>query len=231
MPGSHVPAESPAGKAALATVVSYLAETDSLDGAPFDAVIGFGMFDLALPRFCGNLYVQGVARLVIFTGGIGAGTGNLGGPEADVWRQALVGSHPGIADAAVITENQSTNTGENVAFTTRLLERHHPQHAFGAGLRRVLIVASPTRLRRVWLTFRRHHPDVRVARCLPEWRVDADRALYAAQGIDYVGHVLGESDRLERYAEAGWIVPEPVPSAVQQARALLIRGRAPVGPR
>ena len=231
MPAFHEPAQSPTGRAARGTAVSWLAEIDGLDGAPFDAVIGFGMFDLALPRFCGDLHVQGVARLVIFTGGIGAGTGNLGGPEADAWRAALVRSHPGIADAAVITENQSTNTGENVAFTARLLDRHHPEHAFGAGLRRVLIVASPTRLRRVWLTFRRQHPEVQVARCLPEWRLDDDRALYAAQGIDYVGHVLGELDRLERYAEAGWIVPEPIPPAVERARAVLIRGRAPVGPR
>jgi hypothetical protein len=227
MPSFRTPSDSLATDAALHAVVSYLAQTDAREAATCDAVVGFGMFDLALPRFCGDLYVRGDARLVVFTGGIGAGTGDLGGPEADVWRAELRRSHPEIPDAAVITESRSTNTGENVAFTARLLAADHPDRAFGRGLRRVLVVASPTRLRRVWLTMRRQQPDVQVVRCLPPWRIDVDRALYTAQGIDYLAHVLGELDRLERYAERDWIVSDPIPASVARARGLLEGYRLP----
>jgi hypothetical protein len=71
---------------AVRTAFVYLSEVDVLDAEPYDAVIGFGMFDLTLPRFCGDLYTRGRARRIVFTGGIGAGTGDLGAPEADVWR-------------------------------------------------------------------------------------------------------------------------------------------------
>ena len=36
-------------------VLAYLAESDRAPGMPADAVIGSGMFDLKLPRFCGEL--------------------------------------------------------------------------------------------------------------------------------------------------------------------------------
>jgi hypothetical protein len=192
-----------------------------LDAEPYDAVIGFGMFDLSLPGFCGDLYASGHARRIIFTGGIGAGTGDLGGPEADVWRRTLAQSHPSIGDDAVIVENRSTNTGENVAFTAALLERLHPTLTFGAGLRRVVVVASPTRLRRVWLTLRQQQPQVVVARQRPQTTWQDDAALYAAQGIDYRGHLVGELERIVAYPGRGWIRAEPLPASVQVAHDIL----------
>jgi uncharacterized SAM-binding protein YcdF (DUF218 family) len=214
----------PALEDATRRVFSYLSEADALDAAPYDAVIGFGMFDLSLPRFCGDLYARGQARHIIFTGGIGAGTGDLGGPEADAWRGTLADTHPSIPDEAVIVENRSTNTGENVTFTAALLEHARPELAFSRGLRRVVIVASPTRLRRVWLTFRRQQPGVSVTRHLPPVTVERDAALYAGQGIDYRQHLAGELDRIVAYPARGWILDEPLPADVAAAHEVL---RAP----
>lgn len=199
----------------LATAFAWLSEIDPLDAAPYDAVVGFGMFDLSLPVFCGELYAQGRARRIVFTGGIGAGTGDLGGPEADVWRAVLRESHPRIPDGDVIVENRSTNTGENVAFTAERLRAIDPALAFGVGLRRVILVASPTRLRRVWLTVRQQHPDLVVTRLRPDVTMAQDMALYARQGIDYRHHVAGELDRIVEYPQRGWIVHEPLPVDVR----------------
>jgi uncharacterized SAM-binding protein YcdF (DUF218 family) len=207
----------PNALAAASRVFSYLAETDPLEDGPYDAVIGFGMFDLSLPRFCGDLYARGLVRRIIFTGGVGAGTGDLGGPEADVWRQELTRLHPSIPDAAVILENRSTNTAENVAFTAALLERHHPQWAFGRGLKRVVVVASPSRLRRVWLTLRQQQPALQLARQLPDVSLEADRALHASQRLDHTAQLLGELDRIVAYPERGWIVAEQLPSEIEEA--------------
>jgi uncharacterized SAM-binding protein YcdF (DUF218 family) len=208
---------------AVRTAFDYLSATDPVDATPYDAVIGFGMFDLTLPRFCGQLYEQGLVRRIVFTGGIGAGTGNLGGCEADVWRQVLARSHPTIPDADVIVENQSTNTGENVAFTSALLRRHSAGLAFGTGLSRVVVVASPTRLRRVGLTLRRQHPELQVTRLRPPVALEDDARLYVSQGLDYVRHMAGELDRIVDYPRKGWIVDEPLPEAVAAARQVLSR--------
>lgn len=202
----------------LDLIYAYLSETDPIGSDPYDAVIGFGMFDLALPRFCGSLYARGLARRIIFTGGVGGGTGNLGGPEADVWAAELLGAYPSIAREHLVLENRSTNTGENVAFTAARLEATDPELAFGAGLRRLLVVASPTRLRRVWLTLQRQQPSLQLARAIAPTTIDIDRAVYAAQGLDHAAHMLGELDRIESYAVRGWIRPEPLPAAIEAAR-------------
>ena len=213
-----------AAQQAARRVLAYLAETDPVPSDPVDAVLGFGVFDLRLPRFCGELYARGRAPRLIFTGGIGAGTGRLGGPEADAWRAELRRSHPGIPDEHVITENRSTNTAENIAFTAALLEREHPALAFGRGLRTALVVASPSRLRRVGLTLRRQQPALRVIRQLPVVNFDEERALYARNGLNYLEHLAGELDRLSDYPARGWIAPEPLPPEMVAAREVL-RGR------
>jgi hypothetical protein len=201
--------------------LGYLGETDPLPSHPADAVIGFGVFDRTLPRFCGELYERGLARHIIFTGGFGAGTGNLGGPEADVWREELRGSHPRIPDEKIVVENRSSNTAENIRFTAELLARDYPSLAFGRGIRTALSVASPSRLRRVQLTMRQLQPAVRVIRQRPVCNFETERQLYELNGIDYFAHLLGELDRLIDYPAHGWIAAEPVPKEILAARDVL----------
>ena len=71
-----------------------------------DAVIGFGHFDLKIPRRCLELHKSGLAPLIVFSGGMGAGTADLGRAEArafvdDTTRCAArvrADGHPGIGD-------------------------------------------------------------------------------------------------------------------------------------
>lgn len=213
--------------------LSYLSATDPRPDAPCDAIIGFGVFDLGLPRFCGELYTRGIAPFIIFTGGLGAGTGSLGGPEADAWREALRASHPDIPEEHILTENRSTNTAENIAFTAELLRETRPSIAFGAGIRTAVIVASPSRLRRVRLAMCKLQPAVRVIRQLPPVDFDAEHALYARNGVDYLAHLTGELDRLVAYPKRGWIAPEPLPPEIAAAHAALrgfMLSREPVDP-
>lgn len=208
-------------RTAAARVFTYLAEADAPPASPVDAAIGFGVFDLALPVYCGELFVAGQVRRIIFTGGLGAGTGSLGGREADVWRDALRRSHPAIPDHAVILENRSTNTAENISFTAALMAREYPQHAFGVGIRSAIIVASPSRLRRVKLTMQKQQPAVTVIRQLPPHSLDEQRDLYAANRVDYLDHLAGELDRIVGYAARGWITAEPLPPEIAEAHTVL----------
>lgn len=202
----------------------YLSQTDAPPARPADAVIGFGVFDLNLPRFCAGLHAAGLARRIIFTGGIGGGTGDLGGPEADVWREEVRRTHPEIPDTAFILESRSGNTAENVRFTAQLLEDSHPELRFGQGLVDAIIVASPSRIRRARLTLQKLQPQVRVVRMLPPVVFGAEQALYSRQGVDYLEHLVGEVDRLLEYPRRGWIAAEPVPADVLAA-AEVVRTR------
>ncbi|MDO8538970.1 MAG: YdcF family protein [Opitutaceae bacterium] len=206
---------------AAEAVLGYLAETDPLPPAACDAIIGFGVFDLALPRFCGELFIHGAGRRIILCGGIGAGTGNLGGPEADAWRAELRKSHPQIPDDEVLVENRSTNTAENITFTAELLKRADPAGGFGVGIHTAIIVASPSRLRRVRLTMAALQPAVHVVRQVPRFTFDAEQALYARHGIDYNDHLAGEIDRIVDYPKRGWVAAEPLPPEIARAHAVL----------
>jgi uncharacterized SAM-binding protein YcdF (DUF218 family) len=207
----------PCQRAAAERVHAYLSVTDPLPATPADAVLGFGMFDLRLPNYCGELYTRGHARRIIFTGGIGAGTGRLGGPEADAW--------PAIPPEAFITENQSTNTAENILFIAALLARVHPALAFGRGIRRVILVGSPSRLRRAELTVRQRQPELECIRQHPPTSFEAECALYAENDVDYIGHLSGELDRLIAYPQRGWIAAEPLPAAIVEDHARLRAAR------
>jgi uncharacterized SAM-binding protein YcdF (DUF218 family) len=208
--------------AAARSIFAYLSAVDLFPDTPADAVIGFGTFDVTLASFCGDLYAQQRARRIVFTGGIGAGTADLGRPEADAWREQLARTHPTIPFQHIITESRSTNTAENIAFTAALLSRIDPAFTFGRGLHDALIVASPSRLRRVKLTLQRLQPKLRVTRCLPAgMNFEHEYVLYHAKGIDYLAHLAGELDRIISYPARGWIAADPVPAAVVNACATL----------
>lgn len=211
--------------AAARRTLAYLAATDEAPAAPVDAILGFGMFDLRLPAFCGELFRQGVAPRIIFTGGVGAGSGRLVGPEAEAWRSALRQAYPEIPDQALILEPRSTNTAENIAFTAALLARDFPELAFGRGLRRLVVVASPSRLRRVRLTLAHLHPDLTVIRRLPPISLESEWAAYGLQGIDYLAHLAGELDRIVNYPAKGWIAAEPLPPEIAAAHTILRAAR------
>lgn len=213
--------------AAAERALAYLSESDAwpTSTTPADAVMGFGLFDLKLPRFCGDLFVRGRARRIIFSGGIGVGTGNLVGAEADAWRAELRRSHPAISDEHVIVENKSTNTGENLARTTELLAQSHPALVFARGIRRIILVASPSRVRRVRLTFRKQHPDITAYAVCPPGTFDEERAAYAENNYDYVAHLAGELDRIVDYPARGWISADPLPPALAADHARLRAAR------
>ncbi len=213
----------PETRAAAEAALAYLAATDPAPATPVDAIIGFGVFDLRLPSFCGDLFRAGTAPRLIFTGGIGAGTGQLGQPEADAWRDTLRRTHPEINDTAVILENRSTNTAENIAFTAALLAREHPALAFGAGVRTAIIVTSPSRLRRVRLTLRHVQPDLHVTGLLPPHTLASEAQLYSDNGFNYLDHLRGELDRIVEYPARGWIAAEPLPPEITAVRAKLRR--------
>ncbi|HWL14795.1 MAG TPA: YdcF family protein [Opitutus sp.] len=212
---------APETLAAARAVFAYLSATDPLPETPVDAVLGFGTFDLALAEYCGALFTAGRVGWIVFTGGFGAGTADLGRPEADAWRDALFAAHPAIPRDRVIVENRSTNTAENVAFTAALLASQHPPLAFGAGLRTALMVAAPSRLRRAKLTLQQRQPGVTAFRSLPAADFDREYTLHESKGIAFVPHLLGELDRITTYPARGWIAAEAIPPEIAAAHAVL----------
>ncbi|MCF3652332.1 YdcF family protein [Synoicihabitans lomoniglobus] len=193
-------------------VYRYLAPRSPLPGEPCDAIIGFGHFDLRIARHCGHLWQAGAAPRLIFTGGVGAGSADLGQPEATAFAATLRAEFPLIPTEALLIEPDSTNTGENVRFT---LER---ARAAGWALDRVVLVATPFRQRRVMRTWQAQGPVGSIALASPPPSdFDQDIARFAEKQENLVAQLPGEIDRLISYANHGWITSETVPAEVLTA--------------
>lgn len=182
-----------------------------------DAIVGFGHFDLRVPRTCGELARSGLTGRVIFTGGVGAGSAGLGAPEADVFAAELARDFPEIAGAGCLTENRSTNTSENIRFTRSMLERAGESWAFGGGTKSAVLVAHPARLRRVRQTWRKLAPEVVPWAVAPATDFASDFALHRANGSSLVAQILGEMERILTYPAKGWIEPVEVPRDIGAA--------------
>jgi uncharacterized SAM-binding protein YcdF (DUF218 family) len=179
-----------------------------------DAAIGFGHFDLKIPQRCGELYINGYARKIIFTGGIGSGTADLGKAEAVAFREELEQDYPAIPAEAVILETTSTNTSENIQFTARKLAHCYPDFTFDDQIKKAIIVANAYRQRRVWLTCIKNLPQVAFYNMPPPTTFEKELRLFSERGSDFLELLVGEIDRLIRYAEAGYIVHEAIPQKI-----------------
>lgn len=188
-----------------------------------DVIIGFGHFDLKIPRYCGGLYMNGYARRIIFTGGIGSGTADLGKAEAVSFREELRQRHPSISAEAVIVEDRSTNTSENVQFTAQRLETEYPDFTFGEQIKKAIIVANAYRQRRVFLTCRRNLPEVEFYNSPPTTTFEEELRLFASKGCNFIDLLIGEIDRIIQYGEKGYILQEAIPKKIYDNYAFLKR--------
>jgi len=198
---------------AAQALFDYLALRDSSAG-PADLIIGFGHFDLKIPRQCGALWRAGWAPRVLFTGGVGAGTVGLGQPEALCFRDEVLRQFPEIPESAILVEPASRHTGENVAKSSALLKAASPEACVDRGIHRVILVATAARQRRVGLTCMKHWPHLSLVNLPPHASYAQDLALFAENGRDLDVLLLGEIERPLTYPARGYVAPIVLPEAI-----------------
>lgn len=216
------------GLAEYERLYSFLALNTPRPPESLDVALGFGHFDLRIVDVCARAFLRGEVSWLLFTGGLGAGTADLGKPEALAFLDYLRAQYPEIPEKRIILETQSTNTGENIRFSIELLARTRPLLAFGQGLRSALLVATPYRMRRVLYTFRLFLPGVNAWCQTPEVGFSRDKQLFASKGQDFEALLLGELDRLVTYPQRGWMLPAELPApllALREALARRVPGR------
>ena len=191
-----------------------------------DAIIGFGHFDMKIPRTCGKLYKEGYAPKIIFTGGVGAGTADLQKQEALVFHDELLRHYPGIPEEDVLVEDQSTNTGQNIHFLKEKAFHQWPEHNFSGGISSVMLVCNGARQRRTWLTWKKILPEVHAINCPPETSFEKEKDLFRSKGRELEDLLLGEMDRILDYPDKDFIVEEEIPDEIYDSfRKLKARKR------
>jgi len=187
--------------------------------ATADAILVLCSHDERVAERAAQLFHEGRAPLVIFSGGQGSITRSLWDePEAE--RFARIAVSLGVPRENILTETQSTNTGENVEFTKRLLADR------GLDLQKFIVVQKPYMERRAYATFRQLWPEKDLVVTSPQvsFREYLDhytnRALSAA---DVVGIMVGDLQRIKIYPARGWQIAQEIPDEVWRAYEELIR--------
>lgn len=182
--------------------------------APSDCILVLGSLDLRVANRGAELYLQGLAPYMVFSGGLGNITKRMWkDPEAELF--ARIALDLGVPAEAIFTEDRSTNTGENILFTQRLLEEKglHP-HKF-------LLVQKPYMERRSFATFKKHWPDKELLVTSPQIGFEnyATPEMPIEQVIDLM---VGDLQRIKVYPEKGFQIPQDIPDEVWAAYEKLV---------
>lgn len=85
-----------------------------------DCIIGFGCYNEDVARRAAQLYLAGYAPRVLFSGGLGRNTSAMWSrSEAEHFRDVALAE--GVPESAILMENKSTNSGENLLFSKQVL--------------------------------------------------------------------------------------------------------------
>jgi uncharacterized SAM-binding protein YcdF (DUF218 family) len=183
-----------------------------------DAILVLCSYDTAVAERGARLFLEGWAPLLIFSGGLGAITKNLWSePEADQF--AAVARRMGVPAEGILVENRSTNTGENVLFTKRLLaERRVDPRSF-------ILVQKPYMERRAYATFKKFWPEKEAVVTSPQFSFDEylkDHSNRALPEDEIVSIMVGDLQRIRLYPEKGYQIPQHIPEDVWAAYEELV---------
>jgi uncharacterized SAM-binding protein YcdF (DUF218 family) len=186
--------------------------------ATADAILVLCSHDTTVAERAAQLFREGWAPLVIFSGGLGSITARLwSDPEAN--RFARIAIELGVPAERILIENTSANTGENILFTRRLLSER------GLDPQRFILVQKPYMERRSYATFRRLWPEKQVVVTSAQVSLDdylVRRSPESLSTDEVINILVGDLQRIRVYAEQGFQIPQDIPDEVWRAYEALV---------
>jgi uncharacterized SAM-binding protein YcdF (DUF218 family) len=187
--------------------------------AKADAILVLCSHDERVAERGAQLFLEGWAPLIIFSGRHGAITRNLWSePEAE--RFARIAMSLGVPRESILIEARSTNTGENIAFTKKLLADK------GLNPQKFIIVQKPYMERRSYATFRKLWPEKDLIVTSPQVSFPTYLAEYANRSLsvaDVVSIMVGDLQRIKIYPAFGYQIEQEIPDDVWRAYKALVR--------
>jgi uncharacterized SAM-binding protein YcdF (DUF218 family) len=182
--------------------------------APADCILVLGSHDIRVAERAAEVFKEGWAPLVLFSGNLGALTSGVWTrPEAEIFADVAEGL--GVPRERMLLEARSTNTGENVVFSRALLQERGIQPT------RAIAVQKPYMERRTYATFQQRWPELDVIVTSPRISLD-DYANATISREDVIHIMVGDLQRLMVYAEKGWSTPQVIPPEVIEAYERLV---------
>lgn len=181
---------------------------------PSDCIFVLGSHDIRVAERGAQLYLDGYAPLLIFAGGLGRLTeGMWTESEADLF--ARIAIEMGVPKEAILIENKSTNTGENIQLVKRLLaEKNLDPTTF-------ILVQKPYMERRTFATFAKNWSEKKFVVTSPQLSFEE----YPTEEIlleRVINIMLGDLQRIKVYPAKGFQIEQYIPDDVWQAYERLL---------
>ncbi|XP_072553475.1 uncharacterized protein SCO4629-like [Salminus brasiliensis] len=179
-----------------------------------DVIIGLGCHDLRVAERSAQLFLDGWAPYLLFTGYLGNQTADVWTrPEAEVFRDVALAM--GVPENRILLETAATNTGENIRFSYQTLRNN------GVPVRKLILVQQPFMERRVEATFLQQWPGpLKNTHCIVT-SPDLDMSSYPIPAVgstqQLICCMLGAVERIRDYPEKGFQVKQEIPPEVLKA--------------
>jgi uncharacterized SAM-binding protein YcdF (DUF218 family) len=184
------------------------------DPQPAAAIWVLCSHDLRVADRAVELFNSEYAPLIIFSGGFGNFTdGVFERPEADLFAERAL--ELGVPEAAILRENQSTNCGENVLCTQRLLTE------LDLAIGSVIAVQKPYMERRTFATIRKQWPELDLRVTSPNLSFE-DYCDVEITMEKVIGIMVGDFQRVMEYPGLGFQIEQEVTAEAKAAFEFLV---------
>ena len=179
-----------------------------------DCIFALGSHDTRVAERAADLYNEGWAPLLIFSGGLGRLTeGMWQQTEAELF--AKIATEKGVPEKAILIENKSTNTEENISFVKAVLagQNLNPES--------FILVQKPYMERRTLATFEKNWPEKNFVVTSPQ--ITFENYPTADISLEKVIHIMvGDLQRIRIYPKKGFQTYQEIPADVWLAYERLV---------
>jgi len=179
-----------------------------------DCILALGSHDTRVADRAAELFLEGWAPVLIFSGGLGNVTRGIW-TETEADKFAAIAVKKGVPENAILIENKSSNTGENILFTQKLLQEKNldPQN--------FIVVQKPYMERRSYATFKKHWPQKNILVTSPQ--ISFEDYPNSEIPVERVINIMtGDLQRIKIYPDKGFQIPQEIPDDVWDAFEQLV---------
>lgn len=178
-----------------------------------DCIFVLGSHDPSVADYAAQLYNEGLAPYIIFSGGVVRPAGELRNeiPKTEAEAFFDIAVSKGVPAEVILLENEATNTGQNFIFTRRLLKEKN------LDFKSFILVQKPYMIRRTYATAMVQFREFDfVVSALPD-TYDSYVARCLAEGITkerVISNMTGDLQRLKIYPDKGFLIAMDIPDEV-----------------
>lgn len=182
--------------------------------AEADCIMVLGSHDTRVAEEGARLFLDGMAPLIVFSGGLGNLTSKIW-TETEADKFAAIAQNMGVPRSAMLIENESTNTGENIIFTQEIFSAHNLDP------RSMILVQKPYMERRTYATAKIYWLDKYLMITSPQ--ISFDNYYNKEIRVEKVISIMvGDLERIRYYHEKGYQIYQEIPVDVWKAWELLV---------